>query len=105
MANERVDEMTIQQFATTGTLLFWLGILMVTSAVAFYLMTRAGIVLQLRADLQLHDTHYIVFPRGSWLIVLLPLLAGFSMIASSVLIKTHLRSLDKAVKQAEQMEL
>lgn len=97
--------MTVQQFATIGTLLFWMGILMVIGAIALYVMTRTGIFLQPRADLQLHDTYYIVFPRGSALIFLLPLLAGFSMIASSVLIKTHLRSLDNAVKRAEQMEM
>ncbi|MES2659194.1 MAG: hypothetical protein V4689_11300 [Verrucomicrobiota bacterium] len=97
--------MTVQQFAATGTLLFCLGILMVTGAIALYVMTRTGIFLQPRADLQLHDTYYIVFPRGSRLIFLLPLLAGFAMIASGVLIKTHLRTLDDAVKKAQQMEL
>ena len=84
----------INTISVSGSILLWLGVITCLGGLAFFLAVSSGISPDRYAESwPLHDTYYILLHWKQRLIFLLPLVAGLVLLASGLLVRRQVPTL------------
>ena len=88
----------INTIGVSGSILLWLGVITCLGGLALFLAVSGGISPDRYAESwPLHDTYYILVDWKHRLIFLLPLVAGFILVGSGLLVCRQLPALEAAM--------
>ncbi|MFT3991384.1 MAG: hypothetical protein QM680_08225 [Luteolibacter sp.] len=90
---------TVNALGVCSSVLFWMGVILCISGVSLFLAVSNGIGTSVEGHLD--DTYFIIIHWKFWLLFILPVLAGFILVISGLLLRGQIPNLKAALTNSQ----